>query len=95
MCRATVSTPQTCRLAVLLLTCILGPGSAAAAQPGSLQGEVLDPQGLRVPDASIVVTLESGEVLETTSTVLRDGFAPRTVGVQRHRRRNFDWPLGL
>lgn len=34
---------------------------------GGLRGEVLDPQGLPVPDATVVLTLGTGGLLETTS----------------------------
>ncbi len=60
--------------AVLLPLLMLSMNANAAAQSGGsevprggLRGEILDPQGLPVPDATVVLTLGTGGLLETTS----------------------------
>ena len=42
-------------------------GASGESVPTALQGEVLDPQGLRIPDATVMAVLGTGGVLETTT----------------------------
>ncbi len=68
-----ITLPLLFRLRLALVLAVLpaaAEGRAAVSIAGAaaeIVGEVMDPQGLRVPGASVVLTLASGEVRETTS----------------------------
>ncbi|MYN64753.1 MAG: TonB-dependent receptor plug domain-containing protein [Acidobacteria bacterium] len=58
----------------LVLSCLAAPdvasaqsGASGESVPTALQGEVLDPQGLRIPDATVMAVLGTGGVVETTT----------------------------
>ena len=42
-------------------------GASGESVPTALHGEVLDPQGLRIPDATVMAVLGTGGVVETTT----------------------------
>ena len=74
MHRVIVFTQQAVCVGLVLLGLASSPDAAAAQSgtsgesvPTGLRGEVLDPQGLRIPDATVMAVLGTGGVLETTT----------------------------
>src|SRR5512145_623555 len=58
---------------LICLTAVLFPGLLAAQATSSLRGQVRDPQGAAVPDATVTVTVEATGLQRRASTG-RDGY---------------------